>query len=461
VGTALLRGGVRKRLRTCHRWGVAPAFLCGLQTVMRIPAVLVALLACFLGHVGGAAAQGPARASERTAALKVFVDCRFTCDGDFLRHEINVVNYVRDRTEADLHVILTRQPTGGGGTEVSINFIGLHRFTGIDAVLTYTAPQASTADEQREGLVRVVKRGLVRYIADTPLADQVIVTFSAPRGRAEDVDDRWNLWVFRTSFGGSVSGERANQGRSIRLTASASRTTPAWKFTTSGAGGYRADTYALGDAETFKSVSRNFDLRVSGIRSLTDHWSAGVVGEALSSTFLNYDFKARLASGFEYNVFPYTDSTTRMLTVHYTVGANDLKFHEETVSGKLSDRLADHELGTSLTLLQPWGTASGDISFAQFLRRADQYSVTAVGNVDVRLFKGFSFTVYNSVSRTRDQIYLPRADLSAAEILVRERELATTYRYLITFGISYSFGSIFNNVVNQRFGGVGGEATGF
>ena len=428
----------------------------------RIPAVLVALFAGFLGHVDGVAAQSPARASDRTAALKVFVDCRFLCDGDFLRHEINVVNYVRDRTEADLQLLLTRQTTGGGGTEVSINFIGLHRFTGIDAVLTYAAPQASTADEQREGLVRVVKRGLVRYIADTPLADQVIVTFTERRDRAaEAVDDSWNLWVFRTSFGGSVSGERATQGRSIRATASASRTTTAWKLTMSAAGAYRADTYELSDAETFKSVSRNFDLRVSAIKSLTDHWSAGVVANALSSTFLNYDFKARLASGFEYNVFPYTDSTTRMLTVHYTVGANDLKFHEETVLGKLSDRLADHELGTSLTLLQPWGTASGDISFAQFLRQADQYNVTAVGNVDVRLFKGFSFTVYNSVSRTHDQIYLPRADLSAAEILVRERQLATTYRYLLTFGISYSFGSIFNNVVNQRFGGVGGEATGF
>jgi hypothetical protein len=202
-------------------------------------------------------------------------------------------------------------------------------------------------------------------------------------------------------------------------------------------------------------------VRVSAVKSLTDKWSAGIVANALSSTFLNYDFKGRLASGVEYNVFPYTDSTARMITLHYTVGANEVKFHEETVFGKVSDRLADHQLGTSLTLLQPWGTASGDISFAQFLTRTDRYNVTAVGNVDLRLFKGFSFTVFSSVSRMRDQISLPRTDVSTAAILVRERELATTYRYLLTFGISYSFGSIFNNVVNQRFGGIGGEATGF
>jgi hypothetical protein len=69
--------------------------------------------------------------------------------------------------------------------------------------------------------------------------------------------------------------------------------------------------------------------------------------------------------------------------------------------------------------------------------------------------------VFNSVSRTRDQIYLPRADVSTEEILVRQQQLATTYRYLLTFGISSSFGSIFNNVVNQRFGGVASEASAF
>ena len=37
-----------------------------------------------------------------------------------------------------------------------------------------------------------------------------------------------------------------------------------------------------------------------------------------------------------------------------------------------------------------------------------------------------------------------------------QRQLLTGYQYFFNFGINYSFGSIFNNIVNPRFGGGGG-----
>ena len=61
---------------------------------------------------------------------------------------------------------------------------------------------------------------------------------------------------------------------------------------------------------------------------------------------------------------------------------------------------------------------------------------------------------FGEFSRTRDQIYLPRGQASTEEILLRQRQLATGYQYFVNFGVSYSFGSIFNNIVNPRFGGV-------
>ena len=73
----------------------------------------------------------------------------------------------------------------------------------------------------------------------------------------------------------------------------------------------------------------------------------------------------------------------------------------------------------------------------------------------IRLFKGFSFNIFTELSRTRDQIYLPKGEATTEEILVRQRQLATGYQYFLNFGISYSFGSIFNNIVNPRFGGGG------
>ncbi len=97
------------------------------------------------------------------------------------------------------------------------------------------------------------------------------------------------------------------------------------------------------------------------------------------------------------------------------------------------------------------------MEFSQYLTSPSKYSVSAFGSASVRLFKGFSFNVFTNLSRTRDQIFLPRGEASTEEILVRQRQLATGYRYFVNFGISYSFGSIFNNIVNPRFGGGGGN----
>src|SRR5687767_15559193 len=122
------------------------------MTIRTFTSVLVAVLICFAGSGHVVSAQDSTPPSER-AALKVFLDCRFTCDEDFFRREITVVNYVRDRTDADLQLLLTRQPTGGGGIEYTIGFVGLGRFDSVDAHAIYVAPPASTADDQRRGII--------------------------------------------------------------------------------------------------------------------------------------------------------------------------------------------------------------------------------------------------------------------------------------------------------------------
>ena len=49
-----------------------------------------------------------------------------------------------------------------------------------------------------------------------------------------------------------------------------------------------------------------------------------------------------------------------------------------------------------------------------------------------------------------------RDGATTEEVLLRQRQLATGYQYFVNFGVSYSFGSILNNIVNPRFGGGGG-----
>ena len=66
--------------------------------------------------------------------------------------------------------------------------------------------------------------------------------------------------------------------------------------------------------------------------------------------------------------------------------------------------------------------------------------------------RGLSFNVEGSASRLRDQLSLPKRDATDEEVLLRLRQLQSGYEYELQVGLTYTFGSIFNTIVNPRFG---------
>lgn len=418
---------------------------------------LISLSACALALLLPAAAAVAQQAKHEI--VRVFLDCD-RCDESYLKKEVTFIDYVRNREDADVHVLVTTQGTGGGGSQWTLKFIGLGPYQGIDQTLTYNQPQTATPDETRAGFAGIFKLGLVRYAAETMIADRLGVTFKKPQGaeaKTTPRNDPWNFWVYRINGGGDVNGEESSKGRSIRGSFSAGRTTDDWRMSFGASANYRDNTFVLDEeGTTFLSVSRNMDSSGIVVKSLTPHWSLGMLGSASASTFKNFSLKTRLAPGVEYDLFPYSESTRRMLTLQYTVGYDVHHYREETVYGKLREQLMDHRAEVGLSLRQPWGSASALFSFSQYLTQPSKYSLGLDGGTNIRLFKGFSFNVFGEFSRTRDQIYLPRGVASTEEILLRQRQLLTGYQYFFNFGINYSFGSIFNNIVNPRFGGGGG-----
>lgn len=404
------------------------------------------------------AGEGQSPALTTHEMVRVFLDCD-QCDRNFLRQEVTFIDYVRNRQDADVHVLVTVQQTGGGGTQWTLKFIGLGPYHGADQTLIYNSPQTATSDEIRGGFAEVFKVGLVRYAAGTSIGDRLRVTFKKPNGAgavAAAEKDPWNYWIYRVNAGGNFNGERSSKGRSVRGSISASRTTDDWRTSLNASAHYRDNRFVLDQAKTFLSVSRSLDASGIIVKSLTQHWSLGALGSASSQTFRNYRLRARLAPGVEYDFFPYSESTRRMLTAQYTVGFDLHHYREETVFGRLRENLLDQRAEIGLSLRQPWGSASGQFSFSQYLNDPTKYSLGLDGGTNIRLFKGFSFNVSGDLSRTRDQIYLPRGRATTEEILLRQRQLLTGYQYFLNFGINYSFGSIFNNIVNPRFGGSGG-----
>ena len=162
--------------------------------------------------------------SSRKAAPKVFIDCN-DCDMDYIRTEIPFVNYVRDRKEADVHVLITTQTTGSGGTEYCLSFIGLGPYAGTDNKLLCAVSTTDTEEEVRRGYVAVLKMGLIPYTARTPIRSLLSIGFQE-KVKPTDVVDPWKFWVFSISAGGDVEKESQRSQTSLDFSLAASKVTP-------------------------------------------------------------------------------------------------------------------------------------------------------------------------------------------------------------------------------------------
>jgi hypothetical protein len=385
-------------------------------------------------------------------ALRVYIDCDLcgSDDFDYIRTEIAFVNYVRDRKEAQVHILITTQETGSGGTEFTITFIGQHEYAGNNDTLKYVSKKDDTDDIVRQGNVRVMKLGLMRYVAKTPQAEQIAIAYSKPAAQ-KVVVDKWNYWVFSLNLDSYLNGQKSTNLVSLYGSVSANRVTPAWKINLSVNANYFESNFDLGD-RTISSFSRGRSFYGLAVKSFDEHWSIGLSGSAFSSTFSNTDWGLNIAPAVEYNLFRYAESTRRQLRFLYRAGYNDAQYDEETIYDKTSEALFNQELSITLDVKQPWGSVRASLQSSNYFHDFNKNRAELFGELSLRLFKGVSFRVFGDVSRIRDQLSLPKGGASPEEILLQRRQLATQYSYFASIGLSYTFGSIYNNVVNPRFG---------
>ena len=423
----------------------------GGERLLRSHRVLVAglVIAC-----GGGTTLEAQESDDRPEALRVFLDCGRGCDRDYLRREITFVNYVRDRRDAQVHVLVTNQ-NSGGGRQYTFDFIGLEEFEANDVRYAYSESRTDTDDETRAGFAQVLRVGFLHYIIDTPLASEIEIRTGNGTGQrrpmmAQPEDDPWNFWVFRISTNARASGESSRKQRNYNGSVSANRTTEEWKIRLEGRGSYNESITELSSGD-FRNVSTNNSFDAQVVKSLGEHWGASIRGGARSSTFLNQDLRLRVFPGIEFNIFPYSESSRRSLTFSYEAGIESFDYEEETIFGKLEETLPSQQVQATFDMEQPWGDSRVRASYNSYLNDLGKYSASVFGNLSFRVVRGLSLNVSASTSLVRDQLYLPGTDQTDEEILIERRQLATDSRYRVSFGFSYTFGSIFNNVVNPRF----------
>ena len=416
----------------------------------RIILFICLILICLISVSNSYSQEEPFEINElKKSAPKVFIDCE-SCDIDYIRTEITFVNYVWDRQEADVHILITTQRTGSEGREYTIAFIGQKDYADLQNTLKFFSSATDTEDEIRQGLAQTLRLGLGPFVARTPMAKGISFLLKQ-EVKPTAVEDKWNFWVFNIGFYSDFYGEEQRKSTDLSGNLSANRITPTSKLRMGLDIDYEKDIYEVnGDTISSKSESRDFDGLY--VRSISEHWSVGGWVSLSSSTYRNIDFAYSIHPAIEYNFFPYSMSTRRQLRALFKIGYGSYRYREETLYGKTSENLFSESLSITLDLNEPWGTAEFSLEGSHYFHDFAKNRLEASCELSLRIYKGLSLDIEGRYEKIHDQLSLPAEGATLEEILLRQRELASAYLFSIEIGLSFRFGSLFSNVVNPRFG---------
>ncbi|MBB4080460.1 hypothetical protein GGR28_003094 [Lewinella aquimaris] len=387
--------------------------------------------------------------------LNLFTEC--DCNRTLLKQELNYVNHTIDPVNAQVNLFIVTNYLSNGGRVYDLQFKGQQELAGNSLSFKVSTTAVMTNLERDEYLNKRIELGLAGFLAGTDYADLVDLTAQAPPEPTEQevVDpemagDRWNSWIFETSASFSANQESQRSKTQIRLGFEADRTTPDWRIRFSPNFFYRIEKIQQQQGEPITSVRRDqwFDGKV--VKSIGNHWSVGILSSANSSTYRNIDLGIFIAPAVEYNIFDYNQVPFKEFTIAYRLGWVKNVYTDTTVFLKTEESLARQSLDIDLRLRQRWGQVFAGISAANYLDDFKKNRLSLDMRADVRLIKGLSFNVGGSYDIINDQISLPAGEISDSDRLLGLTQLATSFSADVSVGFSYTFGSLYNNVINTR-----------
>jgi hypothetical protein len=403
------------------------------------------LLLAAAGASPAAAGQNPPPAADGAAVRPLVFLSGPGFDAQALSADLPFVRIAGAAAEAQILVSTEEGPDG-----LRIVFRGRGEFEKNENTLLCRPEPGEPAEAFRRKTAQTIKLGLLRYVSKTPAVGRIHVRLlDAVKPTA--VVDPWNFWVFSAGVDAFLQGEQSYRSEMWMGNISASRVTPLWKMRFSLNGNYQVNAYSLEDFN-YRSTSNGKSFNGLVVRSLGEHWSAGAQIQIQDSTFANTRWSVLPRPAIEYDLFPYAESTKKQLRFLYSIGPTFIRYREETIYDQIRETLLSESLTASLELKQPWGSISTSVEGSHYLGHADKYRVQLNAGISVRLFQGMNFNIQGSGSRIHDQLGLPKGGATYEEVVLQRKQLATSYQYFFSVGFSYSFGSIFSNVINPRFG---------
>lgn len=391
-----------------------------------------------------------AQDTRQSEVPNVYVDCN-RCSLDYIRTNVDFVNYVRDQADADIYLRITEARTGSG-EQYEIDFRGISPFSERRDTLIFESPNTATSDEERAELVRHIRIGLIPFITGTAAMNSIdVVRNSITEDIIVEIPyDPWNQWIFEVDLQTSFDMEDTEFNYEIESGFEAERITDQWKYDIRME--YEVDRTNIELSTGTRKVNRDSWYANSFVAySLSDHFSVGLFTRANAARTRNILINTAASPAIEYSVFDYQEFQERKWVFQYRITPSYTNYDKTTVYLKNSEFLMQQVLSQQIRYDQPWGRINLRLSASSYLHDLSLNSFEFDPSLSIRITRGLFVNLYGNYRIINDQISLPAEDITDTERLLGERQQATTYNLRFSFGLSYTFGSIYSNIVNPRF----------
>lgn len=391
--------------------------------------------------------------------LSVFID-GWIVDFNYVRNNVKFVDFVNDAKTADVHVIVSHNSTGGGGSEYKFAFYAKNIGQMGDIILSCNTYSFESVVVIREKLASTLKAGLLPYLNEKNGPSAITVTYNSSSesennalDQQPETVDKWNNWVFRMGLSGGISGEEQKSDMNYSLNLDANKITDQWKIK-SNYDLYRKESRITsiedGVEKVINSTTLHKDLGVSFVYSLSAHWSTGIFFNGTQSTYRNNKMKMELIPALQYNFLQWAEVDRRSFTITYKIGPSYNSYYETTIFGKDKEWLWNENIEIRFEKKETWGDIEMWLEGGHFFPDFEKYFYQAGLDLSFRVSKGLSFTLRLQAENVQNQIYLPKSELSLEDLLLNIRKPPTSFEYSSRVGIRFQFGSLYNNIVNER-----------
>ena len=389
-------------------------------------------------------------AYSQNNSIKLFLKC--SCDSNYIRDQINYIDYVRDQEDANIILEVYGDPNGNRG-KYSIYFIGKNNFIGMDDKLSFESHPKMTNDEIRSGLKDKIQTGILKYLVKTTDINYLNISITKPESNIFDNDslivDKWKNWIFEISASGYYEKESSRKVNDFNGRFEVNRYTEDWRIETTLRFFKRIEEF-LSETNNFKSSRVYKGAYGKIVRSISDHWSTGIFYGLSEDSYENIKFSNNFSPAIEYSIFPYKDVVRREMVLEYKIGYRKNNYQSKTIYGKNDEFLGTHSFAFKTRYRQNWGDIYSRFSFFTYLHDNSKNRLTFDNYLNIRIFEGFSLRLGAEIRFIRDQINLAAGQASIEDLLLQQRSIATDFYNEFRLGLTYTFGSAFNNIINTR-----------